>query len=73
MSYRRYVVELGYGADLHGGDATKAFYLHAPTLKSPMRGNVAAFATDADRKEAKKHFPGEEVDWGAVQKMFAEE
>ncbi|MBP8824581.1 MAG: nitrous oxide reductase accessory protein NosL [Flavobacteriales bacterium] len=54
-------------------DATKAFYLHAPTLKSPMRGNVAAFATDADRKEAKKHFPGEEVDWGAVQKMFAEE
>jgi uncharacterized protein (TIGR02058 family) len=24
MSYKRYVVELGYGADLHGADATKA-------------------------------------------------
>lgn len=54
-------------------DATKAFYLHAPSLKSPMRGNVAAFATAADRKEALKHFPGEEIDWGAVQQMFNEE
>lgn len=24
MSYQRYVVELGYGADLHGADVTKA-------------------------------------------------
>jgi uncharacterized protein (TIGR02058 family) len=24
MPHKRYVVELGYGADLHGGDATKA-------------------------------------------------
>jgi uncharacterized protein (TIGR02058 family) len=24
MSYKRYIVELGYGADLHGADATKA-------------------------------------------------
>ncbi len=24
MPFKRYVVELGYGADLHGGDATKA-------------------------------------------------
>jgi uncharacterized protein (TIGR02058 family) len=24
MPYKRYVVELGYGADLHGADATKA-------------------------------------------------
>lgn len=24
MPYKRYVVELGYGADLHGGDPTKA-------------------------------------------------
>lgn len=54
-------------------DATKAFYLHAPTLKSPMRGNVAAFATPAEREEAKKHFPGDDLDWTAVQKLFTDE
>lgn len=54
-------------------DATTAFYLHAPTLNSPMRGNVAAFATAADRKVAEEHFPGEEMDWAAVQKMFTDE
>lgn len=54
-------------------DATKAFYLHAPTLKSPMRGNVAAFATEAERKEAQQHFPGELLDWAAVKKMFTDE
>lgn len=54
-------------------DATKAFYLHAPTLKSPMRGNVGAFATEAERKEAQQHFPGELLDWPAVKKMFTDE
>lgn len=54
-------------------DATTAFYLHAPSLNSPMRGNVAAFATAADRKEAMAHFPGEEMDWPAVKKLFTDE
>ncbi len=54
-------------------DATTAFYLHAPSLRSPMRGNVAAFSTAAERAEARRHFPGEEIDWGAVQKLFSEE
>ncbi|MBS1547404.1 MAG: nitrous oxide reductase accessory protein NosL [Bacteroidetes bacterium] len=54
-------------------DATKAFYLHAPALKSPMRGNVAAFATDADRQAAKKLFPGDDLDWQGVQKLFTDE
>ena len=54
-------------------DATKALYLQAPALKSPMRGNVAAFANDADRQEAKKHFPGQEMDWPTVKKLFSDE
>ena len=54
-------------------DATKAFYLHAPALKSPMRGNVAAFASEAERKEAQRHFPGEPLDWPAVKKLFTDE
>lgn len=54
-------------------DATKAFYLHAPALKSPMRGNVAAFATEADRQVAMEHFPGEALDWPAVNKLFTDE
>lgn len=54
-------------------DATKAFYLRAPGLRSPMRGNVAAFANEADRKEAKAHFPGDDLDWPAVKKLFTDE
>ncbi|MBZ0205061.1 MAG: nitrous oxide reductase accessory protein NosL [Flavobacteriales bacterium] len=54
-------------------DAKTAFYLHAPTLKSPMRGNVAAFSSAADRKVAEEHFPGEELDWPAVKKLFTDE
>jgi copper chaperone NosL len=54
-------------------DATKAFYLHAPTLKSPMRGNVAAFATEADRQAAKQLFPGDDLNWQGVQKLFTDE
>lgn len=54
-------------------DATKAYYLRAPKLKSPMRGNVAAFATEADRKAAMALFPGETMDWPAVKKLFTDE
>ncbi len=54
-------------------DATKALYLHAPSLKSPMRGNVAAFSNEADRKEAMQHFPGTAMDWAAVKKLFTDE
>ena len=51
-------------------DATKAFYLHAPKLNSPMRGNVAAFSSDADRKAAEAFFPGDEMDWLGVKDLF---
>jgi copper chaperone NosL len=44
-------------------DATKAFYLHASTLKSPMNGNTAAFATDADREQAMRTEQGDAMDW----------
>ncbi|MBV6404293.1 MAG: nitrous oxide reductase accessory protein NosL [Flavobacteriales bacterium] len=66
-----------YVADMaHPGtliDATTALYLHAPSLNSPMRGNVAAFANEADRKTAMEHFPGEALDWAAVKQMFSGE
>lgn len=54
-------------------DAAQAFYLHSPELKSPMRGNVAAFASEADREEARQHFPGDVLDWSQVKKLFANE
>ena len=53
-------------------DATKAFYLHAPALKSPMNGNVAAFATAEDRTATEEEFPGEELDWDGAKKLLAE-
>lgn len=54
-------------------DAKTAFYLHSPQLKSPMRGNVAAFSSEADRKEASVHFPGTLMDWAQVKKLFSDE
>ncbi len=54
-------------------DATGALYLHAPSLNSPMRGNVAAFSSEEDRRAAMEHFPGEAMDWTAVRKLFAGE
>lgn len=34
-------------------DASAAFYLSDPSFRSPMRGDVAAFATEADREKAR--------------------
>ena len=53
-------------------DATKAFYLHSPKLHSPMRGNMAAFSTEADRKAAESEFPGDVMDWTAAKVLLAE-
>lgn len=44
-------------------DATKAYYLHAAGLKSPMNGNTAAFVTAADRTETMRSYPGDTLDW----------
>ena len=70
------VVKNWYVADFaHPGvliDATNAFYLHAPKLKSPMNGNMAAFTTAADRTAAEAEFPGNELDWEGAKKLLAE-
>jgi len=52
-------------------DATKAHYLSSPELRSPMNGNAAAFALEADRTAAAASFPGETLDWSAVRKRLA--
>ncbi len=50
-------VEAWYVCDhAHPGaliDATSAFYLSGPAFRSPMRGDVAAFAAEADRENAR--------------------
>jgi copper chaperone NosL len=52
-------------------DATKAFYLHADDLRSPMGGNCAAFATAADREAAAKEHTGEALDWEGAKALLA--
>ncbi len=47
-------------------DATGAFYLASPELRSPMNGNVAAFASEQDREHTAATFPGEELDWSGT-------
>ncbi|MBL7950340.1 MAG: nitrous oxide reductase accessory protein NosL [Flavobacteriales bacterium] len=53
-------------------DATVALYLAAPTLHSPMNGNVAAFATPADRTVAAQVHTGDELDWDGARERLKE-
>ncbi len=46
-------------------DATTAFYLHGAQFRSPMRGDMAAFATKEARSAAKKD-DNVELDWSGV-------
>lgn len=53
-------------------DATKAFYLHADALHSPMNGNTAAFATSDERAMALKSTPGEALDWSGARTSLSD-
>ncbi|MBL8002253.1 MAG: nitrous oxide reductase accessory protein NosL [Flavobacteriales bacterium] len=69
-------VEAWYVCDhAHPGillDATAAHYLHGPAFRSPMRGDVAAFATTDDRDAARTRDGGEPLDWAAARKLLTE-
>lgn len=43
--------------------AKEMFLLRSEALKSPMRGDVAAFITEADVEEARKIYGGEVLKW----------
>lgn len=47
-------------------DATAAFYLHGPSFRSPMRGDVAAFASEEKRGRAQVKDKDEAMDWPRV-------
>ncbi|WP_212592455.1 nitrous oxide reductase accessory protein NosL [Sphingobacterium humi] len=44
-------------------DAEGLFYLKSEELKSPMRGNIAAFATRADLEKVQAEMGGEVLTW----------
>ncbi|MBS1562607.1 MAG: nitrous oxide reductase accessory protein NosL [Bacteroidetes bacterium] len=44
-------------------DASQAFFLYSPMIKSPMGLNYAAFATDEERHRAQISFTGEDRTW----------
>lgn len=52
-------------------DATKALYVHGPAFRSPMRGDVAAFASKVDRDKAVKDLGGDPMDWPDARKQLA--
>lgn len=54
-------------------DATKAYYLHAATLRSPMNGNTAAFSTGADRAETMRRHPGDTLDWMRTKTLLTDQ
>jgi copper chaperone NosL len=51
-------------------DATQAFYLHGPSFRSPMRGDVAAFSSDDKRDRAHVKGSDEAMDWKHVRTML---
>jgi copper chaperone NosL len=52
-------------------DATMASYLHGPAFRSPMHGDVGAFATRAERDQAQGRDAGEALDWQQVKALLA--
>lgn len=48
-------------------DIEKAFFLQHEDIKSPMRSDIAAFDTSADREKIKAQLGGVEMDWSKVQ------
>ncbi|MBL7965160.1 MAG: nitrous oxide reductase accessory protein NosL [Flavobacteriales bacterium] len=53
-------------------DATNAFYLHGPAFRSPMRGDVAAFAAAADREKAAAEGNADAMDWERARNFLKE-
>jgi len=51
-------------------DATEALYLHGPSFRSPMRGDVAAFRSEEQRNRAQVKGSAEEMDWKRVRTLL---
>ena len=49
-------------------DATAARYAKGPEYRSPMRGDIAAFPTEADRDATMKLKEGVKLDWEQLRK-----
>lgn len=53
-------------------DATTAYYAHGDVYRSPMRGDLAAFASRSERDSAIAASGGEAMDWATVRRRLAE-
>ncbi|MBL7956150.1 MAG: nitrous oxide reductase accessory protein NosL [Flavobacteriales bacterium] len=53
-------------------DATQALYLHGPEYRSPMRGDMAAFARGAERDQAASGKEAKHLDWKAARSVLQE-
>lgn len=52
-------------------DATTAHYLHGPSFRSPMRGDVAAFAKEEERSRAQMKDKDVALDWQGVRTLLS--
>lgn len=53
-------------------DATQALFLHGPGFRSPMRGDVAAFAKGAERDQAASGMEVKPLDWKGARAVLQE-
>lgn len=47
-------------------DVEKALFLHSDSLRSPMAGNIAAFATRDSLQKVKAKYNGREISWAQL-------
>jgi len=52
-------------------DATTALYLQGPAFRSPMRGDVAAYANEAERTKGAAQGESKPMDWTSVRQVLA--
>jgi len=51
-------------------NAAEALYIQSPALKSPMKGNVAAFNTKKERDNFTKYNHGKPMSWSEIVTEF---
>ncbi len=51
-------------------DVEKAFFVHAPGIKSPMNSHVAAFGSPASAEKFSREKKGEILSWAALREKF---
>lgn len=66
----QYILVVDYANEKNLIDATNAFYITSPEIRSPMDGQVAAFSSKGTMDSFKKQWEGVYLTWGEVTTQY---